>query len=327
MNPPEQIDGAAASRPRQPPPGKTMSSRNADLELLARELHELRPLMERDDPPASPQDILVMRRVSGLPLKRWGEFCRRFPLSHWYALPLPEHMGKSLEAALADVRPDTRRDGLTPPPDHPDITDALASMLSREMLFQQLERELQRMERNGGQLTLICGALQTSRLDMAPGFCSERPPASRPASGDSTARQLGERLLCKMLRQRLDACDSVGRLEKDTLLAILPGYGLLRGRLLAERTRTAFHLRCKGLVLGKPGVIAPLTQTGCAFGIVTVTQSERPRANALLQRARQALANARDSQDHLYEDTGAPLIERATLVHSQEKRFLFFGGE
>ena len=114
-----------------------MSSRNADLELLARELHELRPLMERDDPPASPQDILVMRRVSGLPLKRWGEFCRRFPLSHWYALPLPEHMGKSLEAALADVRPDTRRDGLTPPPDHPDITDALASMLSREMLFQQ----------------------------------------------------------------------------------------------------------------------------------------------------------------------------------------------
>ena len=48
-----------------------MSSRNADFELLTRELRALRLLMEQDEPPATPQDILVMRRVSGLPLKRF----------------------------------------------------------------------------------------------------------------------------------------------------------------------------------------------------------------------------------------------------------------
>lgn len=304
-----------------------MSSRNTDFALLTRELRALRLLMEQDDPPASPQDVLVMRRVSGLPLKRWGEFCRRFPLSHWYALPLPEGMAETLDTALADIRPDTRQDGPDPLPDHADVMNALASMLSRAMLIQQLERELQRMERNGGQLTLICGALQASRLDTAPGLSAERPLASPPAGEGSPAHLLGERLLCETLRQRLDACDSIGSLDKGAILAILPGYGLLRGRLLAERTKTAFQLRCKGLVLGKPGVIAPFTEARCAFGIVTVTQSERPQVNALLQRARQALANARNSKEHLYKDTGAPLIERATLVHSQEKRFLFFGGE
>lgn len=305
-----------------------MSSRNADFELLTRELRALRLLMEQDEPPPSPQDILVMRRVSGLPLKRWGEFCRRFPLSRWCALPLPEEMGKNLDAALADVCPDMRREGRSSFINQPNFMNVLASMLSREMLCQQLERELQRMERNGGQLTLVCGTLQTSHLDAAPGLTPDRPRAEpAPDREDSPAQLLGERLLYETLRQRLDACDSIGSLDKGTLLAILPGYGLLRGRLLAERTRTAFHLRCKGLVLGKPGVIAPFTQAGCAFGIVTVTQSEHPRANALLQRARKALAHARDSKDHLYEDTGAPLAERATLVHSQEKRFLFFGGE
>lgn len=304
-----------------------MSSRNADFELLTRELRALRLLMEQDEPPATPQDILVMRRVSGLPLKRWGEFCRRFPLSRWCALPLPEEMGKNLDIALADVCPDMRRDGQPSLPKPPDFMNVLASMLSREMLHQQLERELQRLERNGGQLTLVCGTLQTSHLDASPGISPERPPVASSANEDSPALLLGERLLYETLRQRLDACDSIGNLEKGALLAILPGYGLLRGRLLAERARTAFRLRCKGLVLGKPGVIAPFTQAGCAFGIVTVTQSEHPKANALLQRARQALARARESKDHLYEDTGAPLAERATLVHSQEKRFLFFGGE
>lgn len=305
-----------------------MSSRNADFKLLARELRTLRLLMEQDDVHSSPQDILVMRRVSGLTLKRWSEFCRRFPLSRWCALPLPEETGRSLDAALADVCPDMRRSGQPEPVRlQPEFMGVLASMLSQEMLQQQLERELQRLERNGGQLTLVCGALQPSNLDGAPG---PRPGAASPARSpreESPAQILGERLLCETLRQRLDACDSIGGIDKGSILAILPGYGLLRGRLLAERTRTAFRLRCKGLVLGKPGVIAPLTQTTCAFGIVTTTQSERPRAHALLQRARQALDNARASKDHLYEDTGAPLAERATLVHSQEKRFLFFGGE
>ena len=301
-----------------------MSSRNADFELLTRELRALRLLMEQDEPPATPQDILVMRRVSGLPLKRWGEFCRRYPLSRWCALPLPEEMGKNLDIALADVCPDMRRDGRTVLPNQPDFMNVLASLLSREMLHQQLERELQRLERNGGQLTLVCVTLQASHLDAAPGGGSQGSDAP---GKDSPAQLLGERLLYETLRQRLDACDSIGNLDKGAILAILPGYGLLRGRLLAERTRTAFQLRCKGLVLGKPGVIAPFTQTGCAFGIVTVTQSEHPKANALLQRARQALVKARKRADHLYEDTGAPLAERATLVHSQEKRFLFFGGE
>lgn len=301
-----------------------MSPRNADLALLTRELRALRQIMEQDDEPTSRQDILVMRRVSGLPLKRWDEFCRRFPLSRWCALPLPEKIGQNLDAALADVCPDMCRSRETPRPKQPDFMSVLSSMLSQEMLLQQLERELQRLERNGGQLTLVCGTLQTAQLIQTDG--ADQPSAVA-AEGDSAAMLLGERMLCETLRQKLDACDSIGRLDKGALLAILPGYGLLRGRLLAERTRTAFRLRCKSLVLGKPGIVAPLTQTGCAFGIVTITQSEHPKAKPLLQRARQALVRARSRADHLYEDTGAPLAERATLVHSQEKRFLFFGGE
>lgn len=303
-----------------------MSSRNADFELLTRELRTLRLLLEQDEPPATPQDILVMRRVSGLPLKRWGEFCRRFPLSRWCALPLPEEVGKNLDTTLADICPDMRENEGPVLANQPDFMNVLASLLSREMLHQQLERELQRMERNGGQLTLVCVTLRASHLDTAP-EADSGPSAEGSASADSPAQLLGERLLYETLRQRLDACDSIGNLDKGAILAILPGYGLLRGRLLVDRTRTAFQLRCKGLVLGKPGVIAPFTQAGCAFGIVTVTQSERPKANALLQRARQALVKARACKELLYEDTGAPLAERATLVHSQEKRFLFFGGE
>lgn len=163
-------------------------SNNAEFDALARELRALREEGCGDAVARTREAMLVVRLVRGLSRQRWQEFCRAFPLSQWCALPVP---GAAPEGRVADLRSDVQ------PPLPPDMPpDALIGALSAELFAAQLSRELLRLARNGGGLSLICTTLSERRR-----LCV--------ALGDGTVKRL-ERLLAEILRDNLDACDSLG---------------------------------------------------------------------------------------------------------------------
>ncbi len=135
--------------------------------------------------------------------QRWQDFCRAFPLSQWCAMPMPD---AAPEAHVADLRADAQQQAPLVMP------EALVGTLSAELLMAQLQRELLRQARSGSNLSLLCAALSERRR-----LCV--------ALGEGTVKRL-ERLLAESLRNKLEACDSMGAAQ-----------GALSGRALAGRFR------------------------------------------------------------------------------------------
>lgn len=277
---------------------------NAEFESLARELQSLRQDPCKDVETQTREAMLVVRLVRGLSRNRWQEFCRSFPSSQWCALPLSENHALS---RVADLRPDIQA------PLMPDVPpDSLAKALAVELFTAQLNREILRLTRSGGELTLICAALCERQRLLA-------------ALGEGTLKRL-ESLLVETLHGGLEDCDSLGSLEHGRYALLLPGVGLFKARLLAENLQTAFAAQARPLF--PQGGVSAGEGPVCALGVTCLAHDKSMSAGELIGKAHEVLNTALQQQGvHIHLETRAALNERATLVHSSEKRFLFFGGE
>ncbi len=276
-------------------------SSNAEFEALAREVLALSQTSapETDAAPrktgqADRGGVLVARLLPDFSPERWQNFCRDHAKGRWYVWP-----------AGPDASPDLSHMDVCCPP--PPADDALVTGL----LLEQIRREMLRGTRSGSELSLICAALP--QLDAMPAAHKYNMPALMDAA------------LADSLRQHSEACDSLGHLACGSYALLLPGVGALRARLLATAIQKTFLqqglLRC-----GKPAANPP----ACALGIACADSGAGITAEALLAKARSALQDALvQTQQHncgriCLADSGS-LEERASLVHSSEKRFLFFG--
>ena len=117
-------------------------------------------------------------------------------------------------------------------------------------------------------------------------------------------------MLLKALHARMLSCDSLIRLDAASCALLLPGAGAFKAQALMEETLKA-----------APGLAR-------AVGIAACT-GDTSRTAALPQQAEQALQEALKAGTpvRVYRPSAHPLSERKTLVHSDEKRFLFSGGE
>ncbi|WP_297849022.1 GGDEF domain-containing protein [uncultured Desulfovibrio sp.] len=279
-------------------------SKHAEFESLARELRTLREHAACDAAEEQADNaMLVVRLVRGLSRQRWQDFCRAFPLSQWCAMPMPD---AAPEAHVADLRADAQQQAPLVMP------EALVGTLSAELLMAQLQRELLRQARSGGNLSLLCAALSERRR-----LCV--------ALGEGTVKRL-ERLLAESLRDKLEACDSMGDLGHGRYMALLPGLGQLKARCLAERLQADFAEQARPLF--PTGGISAGAGAQCALGVVCVGRGEQQDASDLMDKAAAALNVALEQEaGHIQQEVSTPLGDRTTLVHSSEKRFLFFGGE
>lgn len=335
---------------------------SADINTLNLELNSLRNLLGSTTSEEDLRHVLVMRRVTGLTPFLWKEFCDRFPSSHWCAIVLPPQLDDA--AVLADVFPDSEnmsdssakaeaQDAIEAIKNaSPQTLSALATLLSRELLHRQLERELHRLSRNGGELTIVCAGIHKANSEKNLNL-NENLAKSEQNENSSKVEQINdatvaktalktqleaniikkdlesdyeiendavESAFCEILQQRLENCDSLGSLGGGKVVAILPGYGLLRGRLLAEKVRKVF------LAKYAEEMQQPL-DAKCAFGIVTIARNNTSAVEDLLQRAMNAFILAKQQEDGIFYDSDSPLSDKVTMVESKEKRFLFFGGE
>lgn len=277
-------------------------SKNTRPENLAEELAVLPEALKSVSLSQSGQSVVLARVVHGLSPETWEEASQAFSLGSWHALPL------CTEGAAEDEALRTEANGLLRVTPFREVSGAL----TRGMFANLLQRELLRLGRNGGSMSLVTAAL-ASRKEVTT------------ALGAKATERL-EAMLGATLLDRLDACDALGLPRRGIFMCSLPGMGQLAARHFAENCQKAFMAASRpffpagGLGAGSGGV--------CAVGIVNIMQGESCTVADLFKRARAALDIAlRKEEGHIHQESALAPFEGTTLVHSSEKRFLFFGGD
>ena len=269
-------------------------SSNAELEALARELLALREAGAQADEQLSDDQltptVLVARLLSGFCPARWQNFCRDYAESRWCVLPVGSTDQQGADASV-----------------QPEVPTQMANVLISRLFMDQIQREILRFSRSGGDLSLVYADL--------PQKAELLNQAGRPALDQLDAA------LAASLREHSEACDSISHVAEGRYALLLPGVSQLRARLLADQIQKTFAqqvaLRAEALIKDVPA---------CALGIACINPGNGTSAQFLMNQAEDALQKA------LQQDRGriclagsASLEERASLVHSSEKRFLFFG--
>ena len=253
-------------------------NKNAGLEELAKEFAKLPGVLASADKEDG-RNVVLARPVEGLSRTSLENGFRSSGLEEWQIFDGNEIDGMNISRE---------------------------AVLSAAALLRILARELVRITRNGGCLSLVSAQLATD--------------------GDigAEARARLHAFLGNALKSHLASCDSVGMLKKGQYICCLPGIGQLAARNFAETTKREFNNRIEQEDSANPA----LANVGCALGIVNLTQGDKSDAQELLNRSRQALEVALSKPgSHIHQETAGSPMENTTLVQSSEKRFLFFGGE
>ena len=268
-------------------------SNNADFDALASELRALRQA-DGTTSRSGTESVLVARLLPGFSVNRWQEFLRRYPTGRWCALPAGPGLLPDMGGGTGNA------------PDH------LAHLLMAEMFTVQIQRELLRLSRTGGDLALV-----------EAGLCDREHLEAR--LGLPTVQALEARLV-DCLRQCREECDTLGCTGAGRFALLLPGVGVLRARLMGEQIQKIFAVHAAEVTAGS-GKGKNAVKALCALGIACADQGGRPTPEALLGKATQAMHEAlAQKHGHICVAGGAALESRNTLVQSSEKRFLFFGG-
>ncbi len=237
--------------------------------------------------------VLVARLLPGVDLGHWREFCRNNLSGRWCALPV----GPALFSEADDTGETA---GVSP---------HLAKILLNELVTEQIQRELLRLSRTGGELAIMEVTLQGREA------LSRELPTKTMDALDSG--------LVTCLAQCREECDSLGNTGPGRYVLVLPGVGLLHARLMAEDMQKKFSALAAKLCAAKGGDGIPPV---CAVGIACFDSHERSSPPMLLQQCEHALHEALEQRNgHISIAGGDGLDKRNTLVHSSEKRFLFFG--
>lgn len=251
--------------------------KNIDFKALAAELAALEKQGKGQG-----EDLLIARVLHNMSPTRWKEFCKVYPASKWGAVPV-----SSLPISqMADEEENAYLWG-----------DELKYAIMAEKFTEQVGRELLRMARVGGELSIFCCQLM-------------------PIKKDAKIYLTLENLLVSILKDALEPCDSIATDVKGNPLVLLPGTGPIRSRHLCERLQQKYASESKKI---SPGIFI-------SMGVVSIAQGEKSSAEDLVNRVSVALLKARNETTHLHQIGPETLDERSTLVHSDEKRFLFFGG-
>lgn len=275
-------------------------NKNAEREDLAKEIAVMPQALEFARKSADGTTVILARLIKGLSLEKWDQACINWSLDKWHAFPVEEdqkgsekNADKNTDLSISPFR---------------DVRGALTIRMFEKLL----NRELKRLERNGGCLTLLgIGILDKNRIATA--------------LGDTTVKRL-EDLLGNIILSLLESCDSLGITKEGQFLCSLPGVGQLAARNFAEKCQSAFVEAARPYF--PSGGISAGKGADCAIGIINILQGERAQSGDIIRRAKKTLDVALSRQEgYIHQETSFTPLEKTTLVHSREKQFLFFGGD
>lgn len=284
--------------PENNPPAPLSSD---DLELID-EITRLRDALhgkERSSLNGCTQGLIVARLCAGLTLTEWEEILSEGHFPNWLALPasgesLPHLM--RIQRTMEELVHQTRHDPLT-------------GLANRRAFEKTLRMELERSYR--GQASLALAILDLDNFKTV---------------NDTYGHLCGDRVLVGLAGALLGhkrAYDMAARIGGEEFALILPGSGLMQaeaslGRLLDDiRSR---KISCDG-------VAEPISVT-CSVGVVCTKGKIPISVEAFVDMADKALYEAKAQGKNRVVKAPIPdLLEtpQATLVHANEKQFLFTG--
>lgn len=272
-------------------------SKKDGLKNLAAELAAMPDALLKANITESGNDMVLARVVEGISEESLLQALHSGHLSEWTVFPLENGV------ILEDLEtPGGQRVPVSP-------FGQISGLMSNNSFQKLLKGELARVSRNGGCLSIVSAGL------------ANRSVIQRDLGEEDTRRL--EALLGSILLKHLESCDSLGLLRPGQFMCCLPGMGQLAARGFSEKAQSAFQEEAQSCY---PEARSPAKAT-CAMGIINLLQGETGVAPDLVRRAKLALEMAMNKKNvNIYQETSMAPLENTTLVHSSEKRFLFFGG-
>ena len=247
----------------------------------------------------SPDGLIIARLCSGLTMDDWKDILLEGHFINWLALPASgdatPHLA-SIQRTLEELAHQTQHDPLT-------------GLANRRAFEKNLKLELERAYRSGSNLSLAILDLDDFK-----------------AVNDTYGHLCGDRVLTGIAASLLGhkrAYDMAARIGGEEFALILPGSGLMQAessleRLLGEARE--HKVTCAG-------VDEPVGVT-CSVGLVCTKGKTPLSVEHFVDMADKALYEAKaQGKDRIVKAPIPDLMEtpQATLVHAQEKQFLFTG--
>lgn len=277
--------------------------RTEGLENLTAELDQLRQLIVSHAQSApidmADQQLALTRLVPGLTMESWNKLSERLGLSDWLALDLDNSTYfnlANLQKIIEDLTHKSERDPLT-------------GLYNKQAFEHKLSMELQRVERSNGQLSLAIIDLDD--------FKNVNDTYGH-ACGDEVIRTLAD-----MLDASTRGYDHAARVGGEEFALLLPGAGPLRAKALMDRLCSMFAdtlIKCSEAAIH------------CTFsaGVASLKGRSKATGKELFEVADKALYQAKNAGKNRVRVT-RQLVEfeydRSTMVHSNEKQFLFSGSK
>ncbi|MFP5221250.1 MAG: GGDEF domain-containing protein [Acidobacteriota bacterium] len=245
------------------------------------------------------EGLIIARLCSGLSLAEWDEIAKEGQFVQWLALPVSGDATPHLERiqrTLEELAHQTRHDPLT-------------GLANRRAFEKNLKMELERAYRSGSSLSLAILDLDDFK-----------------SVNDTYGHVCGDRVLAATAGTLLShkrGYDLAARIGGEEFALILPGSGLVQ----AEATLGRVLEEAKSRKVLCEGVPTPVSVT-CSVGLVCTKGKMVMSVDRFVDMADKALYEAKaQGKDRIVKAPIPDLLEtpQATLVHAQEKQFLFTG--
>ncbi|WP_243366684.1 GGDEF domain-containing protein [Fundidesulfovibrio soli] len=285
--------------PGNKPPQTNLSQRSRE---VLEELTRLRGVLEHQGLAsiADGEDGLILVRLCmGLNLDEWEHICREGQFQQWLALPAKgdatRHLSR-IQRTLEELTHQTRHDPLT-------------GLANRRAFEKTLKMELERAHRAGNNLSLAILDLDDFK-----------------AVNDNYGHICGDRVLTMLAGIMLGGkrgYDLAARIGGEEFALVLPGSGLVQAEASLERMFDA--LRDQSVPCD--GAEQPVRVT-CSAGVVCTKGKLPLSVDQFVAMADKALYEAKaQGKNRIVKAPIPDLLQapQATLVHAQEKQFLFTG--
>ncbi|MGE4555496.1 MAG: GGDEF domain-containing protein [Desulfovibrionaceae bacterium] len=270
----------------------------AVLEELAQELLSIQERFRLGAKPASSggRALALLRLCPGLTQEQWTEFSERLGLEHWISISLGANtypQARRLQQMLEKLSYDS---------DH----DPLTGLANRRAFDRALDMELERSRRHNSPLALAILDLDNFK-----------------SVNDTYGHAMGDKVLERLAQVMNDhkrRYDTAGRLGGEEFALLLPEVGSIKAEKILNRLIRSFREQTF-----TPEGRAPFSVTA-SVGVASCLGRLEIAPQAMVELADQALYRAKSMGKNRVVAAPIPDMERVsdkTLVHAEEKRFLF----
>lgn len=246
-----------------------------------------------------PEGLAVLRLCPGMTLPAWEILAERHGLNDWMTVPFDRDIAPHLnhiQSVLQELSYKTEHDPLT-------------GLSNRRVFERTLDQEIERTRRSKTPLTLAILDLDNFKQ-----------------VNDTWGHLKGDEVLidfADLLSRNSRRYDLVARIGGEEFAIILSGVGLVKAKQLLERLLEGV----RELTFNKPGSNETFSIT-CSAGISCYKGMVDVQMHELISKADKALYEAKKSgKDQLCsaDILDFEAVTKETLVHANEKKFLFTG--